>query len=137
MRRRLVVLLCLSLCACLWRSYDEIVAVHVDVLLGMADKVVAKSKAGRRPTPNDLTELLYPLQRARQFAHQFQAQSSRESYRAFGALLDRYQELVEKIDAARTEEARWSALSEELPQRLEGLRRAGEQVRAALARESS
>ena len=135
MRRRSAFLLCLLLSACLWRSYDDILAVHVDVLLGMADKIVAKSEAGRRPTPNDLTELLYPLQRARQFAGQFRAQSGRGSYRAFGELLDRYEELVKKIDAARADDARWAALRTELPQYLEDVGRRGDEVRAALVAE--
>ena len=83
--------------------------VHLDVLCGMADKAAVQCRHGQRPTSNDVTELTYPLQRARQFAYQYRSYAERESYRRFVAALDRYQALVEAIDAARGDEARWAA----------------------------
>ena len=45
--------------ACLWSRYGEILSVHLEVLLGTAEKMVSKSEAGGRATPNDVTELVY------------------------------------------------------------------------------
>ena len=55
--------------ACLWRSYEHIMGIHLEVLADLTEKLVTKAEAGVRPRPNDITELSYPLHRARQFAH--------------------------------------------------------------------
>ena len=135
MRRRCLVLVCLLLSACVWKSYGQIMRVHVDVLAGIAEKIVAKSEAGGRPTPNDLTELIYPLERGRQFAKQYDSRAERESYRKFTTLLDDYQQFVGGIDAARGDEARWQAARADLPSKLEHLRTDAGAVRDALAAE--
>lgn len=135
MRRCCLVLACLLLSACVWKSYGQIMRVHVDVLAGLADKIVVKSEAGGRPTPNDLTELIYPLQRGRQFATQYQSRADHESYRRFVALLDGYQQFVDAIDAARGDDARWQAARADLPAKLEQLRAAADAVRTALTAE--
>ena len=41
-----------------------------DVLSAVAEKAVDNAGAGQRPASNAVTELTYPLQRARQFAYQ-------------------------------------------------------------------
>ncbi|MGH7291837.1 MAG: hypothetical protein ACREJT_11545 [Myxococcota bacterium] len=110
--------------------------VHLDVLEGMADKAAGNAAAGRRPASNDVTELQYPLQRARQFAHQYRADEGRESYRLFVAALDRYQALVEAIDAARGDVQRWSAAQPTLPPLYEAWQQAAGQVRGALEDEA-
>ena len=120
--------------ACLWRSYGEIMAVHVDVLLALADKTVANAEAGRRPTSNDVVELTYPLQRGQQFAHQFEGYRERDSYRHFVALLGRYEAFVQAIDAARVDPRRWEALQASLKSDVAILHDDAAQVRAALAR---
>ena len=135
MRRRSIVFLLLLVSSCLWSRYGDILAVHVDVLLGMADKLVSKSEAGGRATPSDVTELVYPLQRARQFARSYEARSSQASYRALLVLLDRYEEMAEAIDTARGDEDRWSALRADLPARLEVLKNRAAEVRRALRAE--
>lgn len=112
-RRWLFGLLMVS--GCLWSSYAQILRVHVEVLTGMAGKALARAEAGRRPTPNDLTELLYPLERARQFAHQYRKQAERPSYQAFLELLDGYEALVNEIDIARVSQEDWVALRQRLP----------------------
>ena len=130
----LMLLLCHP--ACLWRGYEDIMRVHLEVLSGMAAKVVAVAGTGRRPRPNDIIELTYPLQRARQFARQYEDYSERRSYRLFVACLDRYEYLVLGIDAARGEAERWAVRRTELPAQHAALAQAMEQVRAALASES-
>jgi hypothetical protein len=121
--------------ACLWRGYADILRVHLDVLAGLADKAAANIAGGRRPSSNDVTELTYPLQRARQFLEQSRAESNRESYALFAAALDRYNALVTAIDAARGDEARWTAARPALEAEHAGFVTAVERVRAALERE--
>lgn len=136
MRARLVLSLLLLLApACLWRSYAGVMRVHLDVLSAMADKAAYNAQTGQRPTSNDVTELTYPLQRARQFAYQYRNYADRESYRAFGAALDRYQALVDAIDAARGDAGRWEAERTLLASQNAAWRAAAEEVRAALTRE--
>ena len=110
-------------------------SVHLEVLSSMADKVTAIAATGRRPRPNDITELTYPLQRARQFTQQYQDYRKRESYRLFVAWLDRYEKFVVTIDAARGDAARWEVRRSELPAQQAALAQAVGKVRAALARE--
>jgi hypothetical protein len=136
MRAQMVLSLLLLLSpACLWRSYGEVLRVHLDVLGGMADKALYNAQAGGRPTSNDVTELTYPLQRARQFAYQYRGYDQRESYRLFGAALDRYQALAEAIDAARGDPARWDTERAQIGAQYQAWRDAADQVRAALARD--
>lgn len=134
-RRALVLLAVASVGGCLWRSYADVMRVHLDVLSSMADKVAGQAADGYRPTSSDVTELTYPLQRARQFAHQYRQYAERESYIRFITALDRYQALVEAIDAARGDEQRWAVEREVIPQRIASWRDAAHAVRAALARE--
>ena len=121
--------------ACLWRSYTDVLRVHLDVLSSLAEKAAVNAEAGRRPTSNDVTELTYPLQRARQFAHQYRGYGERESYRLFVAALDRYQALVDTIDGARGSEPRWAAERPRVEAEYDAWRAAAEPVRAALERE--
>lgn len=119
---------------CLWRSYAEVMRVHLDVLSSLSDKAMVNAETGRRPTSNDVTELTYPLQRGRQFQHQYRGYADRESYKLFVIALDRYQALTEAIDAARGDEVRWTAERPRVAAAYDAWRRAAEQVRAALAR---
>ncbi len=135
MRARVAVLGLLLLSACLWRSYEQIMTVHLDVLTSMVDKVVDTAESGRRPTSNDVTELTYPLQRARQFAGQYERYKDRRSFQAFGALLERYARFVDAIDTARGDAGRWAALAPGLPAEGTALREVRRSVDAALAEE--
>lgn len=120
--------------ACLWRSYGEVMRVHLDVLSSLSEKAMANAEAGKRPTSNDVTELTYPLQRGRQFEYQYRGYADHESYRLFVVALDRYQALIEIIDAARGDAARWTAAQTQVAAAYDAWRRAAEQVGAALAR---
>lgn len=135
MRRLALVALFVLMPACLWRSYGEVMRVHLDVLEGLADKAIGNAAAGQRPTSNDITELAYPLQRARQFVYQYRDYADRDSYRHFVAALDRYQAMADAIDAARGDDARWNAEREALPGRADAWRAAAAQTRAALVAE--
>jgi len=129
-----VALALLLLSACLWRSYSDVMTVHLEVLSAEAEKLADNTQAGERPTSNDMTELAYPLQRARQFAYQYRSYGERESYRLFTAALDRYQVLSEAVDAARGDEARWTEERAQLAAQYAAWRSAADEVRAALAR---
>jgi hypothetical protein len=133
--RLLVALLVLLIPGCLWRSYKAVMGVHLDVLSGMAEKTLYNAESGRRPTSNDVTELTYPLERARQFTVSYRSYADRESYQRFVAALDQYQTLVTAIDAARGDEARWAAERQQLTAQYQAWHAAAEAVRAALARE--
>ncbi len=115
MMRRLWLFGLLAVSSCLWSSYEEILRVHVEVLSSMVDKALAKAESGRRPTPNDITELHYPLERGRQFAHQYRQQAERPSYRSFEKLLDGYERLARQIDVARVSAEDWESLRPRLP----------------------
>jgi hypothetical protein len=137
MQARLWLVLALVLTpACLWRSYPEVMRVHLEVLSGLAEKVAYNTGEGQRPASSDVIELTYPLQRARQFAYQYRSYAERESYRRFTAALDRYQALTEAVDAARGDESRWAAERPRFAAQYEAWRAAAEAARAALAHES-
>jgi hypothetical protein len=134
-RRSVAAILLMASAACLWRGYERIVAVHVDVLASVAAKMRAKSAAGTRPSASDVTEMLYPLHRARQFARQYDAYAARESYRRFTELTDRYDTLTRLIDANRGDPARWQAAQAALHAAADAVQAGAERVRAALAPE--
>lgn len=98
------------LSSCLWSSYEDVMRVHIEVLSAMVQKAEARAEAGRRPTPNDITELLYPLERGRQFARQYEKQAGRQSYRSFEFILDQYEQLAREIDVARVSTEDWERL---------------------------
>jgi hypothetical protein len=132
--RSLLVVALILLSACLWRSYGDVMTVHLEVLSAEAAKLADNAQAGERPTSNDMTELAYPLQRARQFAYQYRSYGERESYRLFTAALDRYQALSEAVDAARGDEGRWAEERSRLAAQYAAWRSAADEARAALAR---
>lgn len=135
MRRLVPIIFLLVAAACLWRSYGDVMRVHLEVLESLADKAAGNVAAGQRPTSNDVTELTYPLQRARQFAYQYRDDAQRASYQRFIEALDRYQAMVDAIDAARGDDARWAAERDMLAEQARGWRAAAAQTRAALVAE--
>lgn len=133
--RPFALLLLLALSSCIWRGYAEVMRVHLDVLAGIADKAAANAAAGQRPSSNDVTELTYPMERAQQFVAAYRNDAERESYRLFVAALARYRALVDAIDAARGEAARWDAARPEVAALYRNWQAAAADARAALARE--
>ncbi len=113
-------------------GYERVLTVHLDVLQGMADKMASLARAGARPAPNDLTEMIYPLERARQFLEQHRGQEKRESYTAFAAVVAGYADLVAAVDAARGVPAQWETLRPEIESRVATLASDVERVRALL-----
>lgn len=111
-RRYLALAALLCVTGCLWRSYGEILSVHLSVLTEMAAKLCAVVQAGQGPTAQGMAEYVYPLQRGREFLRQFDRYRDRGSYREFIQFLDRYEEMVHRLDAARAEDR----LAAELPQ---------------------
>jgi hypothetical protein len=120
---------------CPWRSYEQILTVHLDVLSSMTTKLVETTEVGGRPGPSDLAELLYPLRRARQFAYQYRSYSERPSHRAFVASLDFYEKLLGEVDAARADDRRWQAFRGKLTGRAEAFLDQVRRTREALERE--
>ncbi|HVN87776.1 MAG TPA: hypothetical protein VMW17_23305 [Candidatus Binatia bacterium] len=108
-RRIVVVLAGAFLSACLWRSYESILEVHVTLLLQMTDKLAAMSDSGRTPTAADIVEFTYPAQRGRDFLRAFRRSSDRPSYQSFGKFLDHYETMLQRIDAARVSPSAWQA----------------------------
>lgn len=117
-------------------GYEKVLDVHVDVLQGLAGKIGALASAGGRPTPNDLTEMIYPLERARGFLRDYRDEAARESYRSFAALVDEYAALVSAVDAARGVPEQWEALREDVARRARLVEESAARVRATAARES-
>jgi hypothetical protein len=99
----------------------------------MADKMVAIAEVGRRPSSNDITEMLYPLERGRLFLRQFETRQQEESYRQFAQFLERYAALAAAIDDARTNDARWAELRGRLPADGRELRERVAAIRALVA----
>jgi len=124
-----------ALSGCPWRSYEQILAVHLQVLSSMTTKLLETADAGGRPSPSDVTEVLYPLRRARQFARQFESYSDRPSYREFVRSLDFYEKLVNEVDAARADEQRWQARRAQLAAPGEAFLDQARRTREALERE--
>jgi hypothetical protein len=122
-------------CGCPWRSYEQILSVHLEVLSSMATKLLNSSDAGRRPGPSDVAELLYPLRRARQFAHQYRSYSERPSYREFVTSLDFYEKLTDEVDAARADDRRWKAVRAQLKAPVGAFLDQARRAREALERE--
>jgi hypothetical protein len=132
---RLAVVVFVGLAACLWRSYVEIMEVHLEVLSAMVDKAADTSASGTRPTAQAVTELRYPLLRARQFLSQYEEHRGRRSYSEFEALVEVYQDMVNRIDGARGDEVRWRQLAGELGPLAAEVREAVGRVREALGSE--
>jgi hypothetical protein len=124
-----------ALSGCLWHSYERVLTVHLDVLSSMATKLLDTAAAGKRPSPNQVTELLYPLHRARQFAQQYGSYSGRASYREFVTSLDFYEKLVDEVDAARADDQRWQTRRATLTAPAEAFLDQARRTREALKRE--
>jgi hypothetical protein len=107
MRPYVALLLVVSLSACLWHSYDEVLRVHLSVLTQMTDKLDSFAEADHVPTAAEMAEFLYPAQRGRIFLRRFTRYENRASYRAFTQFLDRYEAMLKRVDAARLSDADW------------------------------
>jgi len=130
-------LLLVAVSSCLWRGYARVLAIHVDVLLGMVDKMAWKVDSGEPATPNDVTELLYPLERARQFEARYRDDLAPQSLRLFVVLLDRYEDFARHVDRTRANGAAWRSARPALLRRAAKLRRIGALLRAQLRRASA
>jgi len=121
--------------SCLWRGYARVLSIHVDVLLGMVGKMAWKVEAGVAASPNDVTELLYPLERAREFEARYRGDDAPRSLRLFGVLLNRYDLFVRHVDRTRADAGAWRAARSALLERAAKLRRISTLVRAQVQRE--
>ncbi len=126
-------LLAVLLGGCVWRGYDRVLTIHLDVLSSMVEKMVAIAEVGRRPSSNDITEMLYPLERGRLFLRQYQKRQQEESYRRFAQLLDQYAAMAAAIDDARTDDGRWATLRRHLPSDARALSEHDAAIREVLA----
>jgi hypothetical protein len=108
-RRAGLLLVGCLLSGCLWRSYEHVLEVHLTVLLQMTDKLCGLADSGRTPTAADMVEFTYPAQRGRAFLRQFARHADRPSYRDFQGLLEQYEAMLKRVDAARVNEAQWRA----------------------------
>lgn len=102
--RHVALLLFLCMPCCIWRSYGNILNVHLDVLTQTAAKLCAVVESGKPLRTEDMAEYTYPSQRAREFLRQFGRYRERRSYQQLSTLLDRYDVLVQAVDAARAQQ---------------------------------
>ena len=126
-----VLLLALPTTACIWRSYADILSVHVDVVTQTAAKLCSVIEAGLGPTAEGMAEYVYPAQRAREFLKQSAGYSERESYKRLGELLDRYEAMVRRVDAARANPGETKLDRAALDADRDGLMRLAEAARIA------
>ncbi len=117
-------------------DYARVMQVHLDVLAAMAGKMAAVADVGKRPTPHDLTEIVYPLDRARQFVDTYEDHRSRESYGSFLDLIEVYQGFVLEVDAARGSPERWEQFRPLVDARVASIQAAVTRSRSALEAES-
>jgi hypothetical protein len=127
---------------CFWHRYAGRMAVHADVLVGVARKASDLLRAGRFDAEN-LAEVRYPYDRARAFAAEAHARLGSDpappSLVAFDGLLAAYDDYLERVERMRRgeghdgEEA--SALSTQLGKGLGHVESAARDVGAALEKE--
>lgn len=120
----------------MWRGYERVLSIHIDVLAGMVDKIAWKADVGQAPTPNDVTELLYPLQRGRQFEERFGGADAPRSLAMFALFLGRYAAFADRIDRTRADGGAWRQERDSLLRRAAKLRKIAASVRAQLASEN-
>lgn len=94
-------LLAIAASGCSWRSYPEVLNVHLDVLTQTAAKLIAVAESPRGLQTEGMGEYTYPSRRARAFLADYQGYRERRSHQQLSSFLDRYDGLVEHIDAAR------------------------------------
>lgn len=85
--------------ACYWQKYPRLVETHAELLSAMARKSedVLRERGGYRP--EDLAELRYPYDRARDFARIVRdRRGERGSFRGFEDLLGHYEALLSVVD---------------------------------------
>jgi hypothetical protein len=106
-RRRVkvvVIAAMLGTLGCFWRDFDARLIMHAELLRDQARKGVDVAVAGRF-TAGGLTELLYPLGRARAFAAQVRRRvgdgPAPPVLADFERLLEAYTRLCDAIDRAR------------------------------------
>lgn len=131
MSRRLGIAVVLALASC-WGGYATRVAVHAQVLVLTADKLVSLLEAGRPPAAEQMGEYVYPARRARELLHHYAGYSERRSYGKLEDLVGRYEALVRRIDALRAAEADWRGEVDSLRAEVEGLRRLRGEIERAL-----
>ena len=134
-KRTVPLLLVLALAAaCLWRSYDEILAVHLTVLMQMADKMSAFAQAGHAPSAAEMAEFNYPAQRGRAFLRSFERYADRSSYRRFADFLGRYEAVVKRVDELRSRAVDWPKQQDWLEEEKRALAAVVEEIRREPAR---
>ncbi|MGH7819362.1 MAG: hypothetical protein ACREQ9_06295 [Candidatus Binatia bacterium] len=123
-----------GLVGCYWHRYPDLARTHVEVLTDYSRKLDELVRSGAELRPENLTELRYPYERARDFARIVRDRfSSTESFARFEAFLDRYAELLAAAERVRSGGAAADDAVAPLVRRLEA---DGEGVIEALAVES-
>ena len=128
----LVLSLLLTISGCYWLKYSKLMRTHVDLLLSMSQKMSDLLEDRRTISPTMMNEFSYPLDRARDFVRIVgQRYAQRRSLQAFTQFLDVYAELVKETDRLRVLQGESSGFHE----RVDALRKKGEEVKAILAEE--
>jgi hypothetical protein len=137
MRRRALAfaLVLLAGNGCLGRSYEQVMRVHMEVLVSMARKLCAVAESGRPPATEAMSEYVYPWKRGRQFTQYFAEEHARPSFVRFGELLVHYEALVRLADESRVRDETWRQRSGELCARAQDVEHAAAEVREAVLAE--
>jgi len=103
---RVIILLSLvlpcSLGGCYWLKYEKLMRTHIQLMSAMTDKMNRLLEDNDPLTPAMMNEVLYPLERARDFSRIVARRyADRSSLAAFNRLLDLYQSLVTEADRLR------------------------------------
>jgi hypothetical protein len=131
MPRRVLLVLALTLAGC-WSGYAGRVSVHAEVMTLTAAKLVSLIEAGRPPAAESMGEYVYPARRARELLRSYAGYSEYASYRKLEELVQRYETLVQRIDALRAGRSDWSGEIDGLRAEAEALRRLAAEIDAAL-----
>lgn len=125
-------LLSLTLGGCYWSRYAEVMEMHLQLVEEFSEKLQFFADRGEKVAPENWSEFVYPLERARDFSRiAAQRYEGRASLAAFDEALDRYAELVESPGILSGPEA-----AARVEQGRSNLRGAVERARAELVAES-
>lgn len=100
---RVATLLILLNGGCLWRSYPEALATHLDALTKAAAKLVVVCQSERGLPVDGVEEFAKPSLQARAFLRQYDSHKDERSYQQLGVFLDRYDALLDRVEASRAE----------------------------------
>jgi hypothetical protein len=130
-RRLSILFLFLGLGAC-WGGYASRAAIHAELLTSMTVKLVSLVESGRPPAVERMGEYIYPAKRAEEFLRSYASYAEYASYGALKQMTERYQVLVQRVDAGRAAGIDWNGELEALRAEDKAIQRLAAEVTQAL-----